>query len=94
MSDLPLDGQQPGPDRGNRRDDRCCRRYLRRSEIALAGPSSIFPLRYLAYIHLAVAILFFLYFYPLWTGLPVSDLAYLNEPGGLWPGKMWFPSWI
>ena len=68
--------------------------WMGRSEIALAGPSSIFPLRYLAYIHLAVAILFFLYFYPLWTGLPVSDLAYLNEPGGLWPGKMWFPSWI
>ena len=50
--------------------------------------------RYLAYMHLAIAVLFFLYFYPVWTGLPISDLAYLNEPGGLWAGKMWFPSWI
>ena len=68
--------------------------WMGRSEVAVAGPSSIFPLRYLAYMHLAVAVLFFLYFYPVWTGLPISDLAYLNEPGGLWAGKMWFPSWI
>src|SRR5207253_1815367 len=29
--------------------------WMGRSEVALAGPSSIFPLRYLAYLHLAVA---------------------------------------
>jgi dolichyl-phosphate-mannose--protein O-mannosyl transferase len=68
--------------------------WMARSEVAVAGPSSIFSLRYLAYAHLAVAVLLFLYFYPVWTGLPISDMAYLNYPPGLWPGKMWFPSWI
>ena len=68
--------------------------WMARSEVAVAGPSSIFSLRYLAYAHLAVAVLLFFYFYPVWTGLPVSDMAYLNYPPGVWPGKMWFPSWI
>jgi dolichyl-phosphate-mannose-protein mannosyltransferase len=47
--------------------------------------------RALAYAHLAVAVLFFLYFYPLWTGLPIGDQALL---GGFPGGKAWFPSWI
>ncbi|MGH7777405.1 MAG: phospholipid carrier-dependent glycosyltransferase [Candidatus Dormibacterales bacterium] len=47
--------------------------------------------RGLACAHLAVAVLFFLYFYPVWTALPISDLAYL---GGFPGGKMWLPSWI
>ena len=47
--------------------------------------------------HLAVAVLAFLFFYPVWTGLPISDHAYLGYPagqGGFPPPKMWFPSWI
>jgi dolichyl-phosphate-mannose-protein mannosyltransferase len=67
--------------------------WLARSEVAVAGPNSLFPLRYLAYAHLVIAVLTFLYFLPAWTGLPISDMAYLNT-GGLWPGKMWYPSWI
>ncbi len=48
--------------------------------------------RWLAYGYLAVAICFFLYFYPVWTGLPISNSAYLN--GFTEGGKMWFTSWI
>jgi hypothetical protein len=40
---------------------------------------------------LALAVLAFLYFYPVWTGLPISDGAYLN---GFPLGKMWLRSWI
>jgi len=40
---------------------------------------------------LAVAIGFFIYFYPVWTGLPIGDLEYLK---GFGTGRMWFPSWI
>jgi len=47
--------------------------------------------RALAYAHLAVAVAFFLYFYPLWTGLPLGDTALL---GGFPNGKAWFPSWV
>jgi dolichyl-phosphate-mannose--protein O-mannosyl transferase len=47
--------------------------------------------RLLAYAHLAIAVLFFLYFYPLWTGLPMGDTALLGAfPGG----KAWFPRWV
>ena len=47
--------------------------------------------RQIAYAHLAVAIGFFLWFYPVWTGLPITGHAYLSP----FPdGKMWFPSWI
>jgi len=38
-----------------------------------------------------VAVAFFLYFYPLWTGLPMGDTALL---GGFPAGKAWFPSWV
>jgi dolichyl-phosphate-mannose--protein O-mannosyl transferase len=43
--------------------------------------------KWLVYAHLAVAILFFAYFYPVWTGTPIADRAYLS---GFPVGKMWF----
>jgi dolichyl-phosphate-mannose--protein O-mannosyl transferase len=46
--------------------------------------------RQIAYGHLAIAILCFAYFYPLWTGLPMGDRALLSG----FPGKAWFPTWI
>ncbi|MDQ6692062.1 MAG: phospholipid carrier-dependent glycosyltransferase [Candidatus Dormibacteraeota bacterium] len=43
------------------------------------------------YIWLAVAIAFFVYFYPIWAGVPIADQAYL----GRFPtGRMWFATWI
>ena len=42
-------------------------------------------------VHLAVAVLFFIYFYPVWTGLPIGADAYL---GGFGHGRMWFAKWI
>ena len=46
--------------------------------------------------HLAIVVLFFLYFYPIWTALPMSDAAYFPQEGAspIWGAKMWFPSWI
>lgn len=47
--------------------------------------------RSLLFLWLAVAVGFFVYFYPVWTGVPIPDQAYL----GRFPaGRMWFPSWI
>jgi dolichyl-phosphate-mannose--protein O-mannosyl transferase len=43
------------------------------------------------YAWLAVAVLFFVYFYPVWTGLPIGDQQYL---GGFGHGRMWFLKWI
>jgi dolichyl-phosphate-mannose--protein O-mannosyl transferase len=43
------------------------------------------------YVWLAVAILFFIYFYPVWTGIPIGDTQYL---GGFGTGRMWFLKWI
>ncbi len=40
---------------------------------------------------LAVVVLSFAYFYPVWTGLPISDQAYLS---GFPLGKMWLRTWI
>jgi dolichyl-phosphate-mannose-protein mannosyltransferase len=41
--------------------------------------------------HLAVAVLFFFYFYPVWTGLPISGPAYFHGPDTpLWGPKTWF----
>jgi len=40
---------------------------------------------------LAVAVLFFIYFYPVWTGIPIGSDQYL---GGLGIGRMWFVKWI
>jgi hypothetical protein len=36
-------------------------------------------------------VLFFLYFYPVWTALPISDVAYRN---GFPVGKMWVSTWF
>jgi dolichyl-phosphate-mannose--protein O-mannosyl transferase len=49
------------------------------------------PGRYiLAGNHLALAVVFFLYFYPVWTGLPISGPAYYGGPGvPLWGPKTW-----
>ena len=44
-----------------------------------------------AYAYLVVAVIFFIYFYPVWTGLPLSDNSYL---GGFLQGKMWLKTWI
>jgi dolichyl-phosphate-mannose--protein O-mannosyl transferase len=43
------------------------------------------------YAWLAIAILFFIYFYPVWTGIPIGDQQYLG-PFGI--GRMWFLKWI
>jgi len=39
---------------------------------------------------LAIVFLFFLYFYPIWTGTPIPGAALL---GGFGTGKMWLSSW-
>src|SRR4029077_18131890 len=40
--------------------------------------------------HLAIAVLFFGYFYPVWTGVPISYAAYVEGPGTPWWGpKLW-----
>ena len=40
--------------------------------------------------HLATAVLFFAYFYPVWTGLPISVSAYAENPGTPpWGPKLW-----
>jgi dolichyl-phosphate-mannose--protein O-mannosyl transferase len=43
------------------------------------------------FIWLGIAILFFVYFYPVWTGIPIGDQQYL---GGFGTGRMWFLKWI
>jgi len=55
------------------------------------GSRWILSTRYLVMGFLALTVLSFLYFYPVWTGLPISDSSYLNE----FPlGKMWLRTWI
>jgi dolichyl-phosphate-mannose-protein mannosyltransferase len=40
--------------------------------------------------YLGIAVLFFCYFYPVWTGLPISGPAYFNESGTPpWGPKTW-----
>jgi dolichyl-phosphate-mannose-protein mannosyltransferase len=42
-------------------------------------------------VHLAIAVSFFLYFYPVWTGLPISNSALYVSPGTpIWGPKVWF----
>jgi dolichyl-phosphate-mannose-protein mannosyltransferase len=46
--------------------------------------------RRLLFAHLGVAVAAFFYFYPLWTGLPISDSAYGPGPGTpIWGPKLW-----
>jgi dolichyl-phosphate-mannose--protein O-mannosyl transferase len=41
--------------------------------------------------HLAIAVTFFLYFYPIWTGLPISNgaLYYVPNETPIWGPKIW-----
>jgi dolichyl-phosphate-mannose--protein O-mannosyl transferase len=40
--------------------------------------------------HLGVAVAFFFYFYPIWTGLPLSQSAFFFESGTPpWGPKIW-----
>ena len=55
------------------------------------GDRFVLPTRYLVAGYLAVVVLAFLYFYPVWTGLPISNGSYLN---GFPIGKMWLRTWI
>ena len=55
------------------------------------GDRAIFSTRWLVPVFLVLTIVFFLYFYPVWTGLPISDVAYRN---GFPSGKMWIPTWF
>jgi dolichyl-phosphate-mannose--protein O-mannosyl transferase len=46
--------------------------------------------RRLAVAHLAIAVTFFLYFYPIWTGLPISSSALnLSDGTPIWGPKIW-----
>jgi hypothetical protein len=41
--------------------------------------------------HLAIAVTFFLYFYPVWTALPISESAlYVHSGTPPWGPKLWF----
>jgi dolichyl-phosphate-mannose-protein mannosyltransferase len=51
----------------------------------------LLPTRYLVAGFLALTLLSFLFFYPVWTALPISDSSYLN---GFPLGKMWLRTWI
>jgi dolichyl-phosphate-mannose-protein mannosyltransferase len=59
--------------------------------IEFFGDRAVLSTRWLVPAFLAVAVLFFLYFYPVWTALPISDVAYRN---GFPVGKMWIPTWF
>jgi dolichyl-phosphate-mannose--protein O-mannosyl transferase len=40
--------------------------------------------------HLAIAVTFFLYFYPIWTALPISNSALFSSDGTpIWGPKIW-----
>ncbi len=55
------------------------------------GDRVVLPTRYLVPAYLAVVVIAFLYFYPVWTGLPISNQSYLD---GFPFGKMWLRTWI
>lgn len=55
------------------------------------GGRWILPTRHLVAGFLVLTVLSFLYFYPVWTALPISDSSYLN---GFPLGKMWLRTWI
>jgi dolichyl-phosphate-mannose-protein mannosyltransferase len=59
--------------------------------IEVLGDRLVLGTRLLVPCFLIVAVAFFLYFYPVWTGLPISDSSYL---GGFPNGKMWLRTWI
>jgi dolichyl-phosphate-mannose-protein mannosyltransferase len=47
--------------------------------------------RWIVPVFLGLAVLTFLYFYPVWTGLPISYHSFMD---GFWTGKVWLFSWI
>ena len=53
---------------------------------------AVLSTRWLVPAFLGLVVLTFLFFYPIWTGLPISDNAYLGDLQHL--GKMWLPTWI
>jgi dolichyl-phosphate-mannose--protein O-mannosyl transferase len=59
--------------------------------IEFFGDRALLSTRWLVPVFLVVAVAFYLYFYPVWTALPISDVAYRN---GFPVGKMWIPSWF
>src|SRR5215467_5225211 len=59
--------------------------------VDFSGDRRLLPTRYLVAGFLALTVLSFLFFYPVWTGLPISDSSYLN---GFPLGKMWLRTWI
>jgi dolichyl-phosphate-mannose-protein mannosyltransferase len=59
--------------------------------IDFAGERVVLSLRYLVPAFLALVVVVFLYLYPVWTGLPISQPSYLS--GFPW-GKMWLQTWI
>jgi dolichyl-phosphate-mannose--protein O-mannosyl transferase len=59
--------------------------------VQLLGDEVIISTRWLVPTFLVLAVLVFLYFYPVWTALPIGDHAYRDGfPGG----KMWVPTWF
>src|SRR5262249_35479580 len=60
-------------------------------KIDFFGDEMTLRTRYLVPVYLGLVVLTFLFFYPLWTGLPISDQSYLS---GFPFGKMWLRTWI
>jgi dolichyl-phosphate-mannose--protein O-mannosyl transferase len=59
--------------------------------IEFFGDRMVLSTRYLVPAFLVLAVAAFLFFYPVWTALPISDQSYLN---GFPTGKMWLRTWI
>ncbi len=57
----------------------------------LFGGRHVIPTGWLVPAFLALVVVAFAYFYPVWTALPISDQAYLS---GFPAGKMWLRTWI
>ncbi len=55
------------------------------------GTELVLSTRMLVPAYLALVVVAFLYFYPVWTALPISDNSYLS---GFPLGKMWLRTWI
>ena len=56
------------------------------------GDRMVMRTRFVVPAFLVLVVAVFVYLYPLWTGLPISDQSYLND---FWHGgKMWLRTWI
>ncbi|HXM53751.1 MAG TPA: phospholipid carrier-dependent glycosyltransferase [Candidatus Dormibacteraeota bacterium] len=60
-------------------------------QIDFFGDRMLLRTRFLVPAFLALVVLVFVYLYPVWTGLPISDQSYLS---GFPFGKMWLRTWI